>query len=122
MNSHPILPVAIITLAAVAPGMLAGSTTQAYDCWTCHSRSDWILWEADEHARCDGCLDMGKSTVSFPAGSSWESNLQSAGWSWNSIERSRASVAFWSDGDGRYGTNNGENEAVFDNSDGDGGT
>jgi hypothetical protein len=67
---------------------------------------------------------MGLSTVSFPPGSIWDTEVQQAMASWNAVERSDFLFYYWRDTYGTFGFDdtNGENEVVFYTLDGPGNT
>ncbi len=88
---------------------------------TCDGGDDFVLWEKDEGARCDGCADMFISTVSFPPGSGFEARVLEATGSWIEVERCKALISYLPFSGG-YRTGNGFSEVVFDNIDNSGGT
>lgn len=83
-----------------------------------HCDGDRITWSEE----CDACATMWISTTSFPPGSVWDGELQSAMASWNDIERSEFTFYVGRDTDGTHNSSNGRNEIYFDDIDGPGDT
>jgi hypothetical protein len=103
--------------AAITLGLcLSAAHVQAYGWMTCDGGDDYILWEADEGADCNGCVTMLISTVSFPPGGSNQDAIIDAMASWTGVTRSTASFSWALGTDGEHEIGNGENEVYFGDS------
>src|SRR5262245_22234361 len=69
--------------AAITLGLwLSVAQVQAYEWMTCNDGDDYILWEADEGAPCNGCVTMQISSASFSPGSDEQDAIIDAMASW----------------------------------------
>jgi hypothetical protein len=84
---------------------LSGSLVHAAQWSTCSGNN--IRWGGSR-------ADMYISTTSFPAGSIWDTDLQSAMWHWNNVKGSGFNFFVGRDSDGGHNSSNGRNEIYFD--------
>ncbi len=104
--------------AALTIGLaLPTQISQAYVYLTCDGGSDKITWSEE----CDDCARMRVSTISFPAGNAFTTEVNAAMDTWNAVERSNFTFIKLLDTNGTYGHND-VNEVVFDEIDGPGDT
>lgn len=116
MTRKMLLGLFVLTALAVAL-VRPSQISQAYMYLACDSGTDPITWSEE----CPHCARMHVSTVSFPAGNSFTTEVNAAMDTWNAVERSNFGFIKLLDTDGHYGHND-VNEVVFDHLDGAGGT
>jgi len=100
---HPLRRVA----AAAAFAALAVPAAQAANWLECSGNK--IKWNSN-------WTNMYISTTSFPAGSSWDGDLQNAMWHWNHVGGSGFNFYVGRDTDGSHSSSNGVNEIYFSSS------
>jgi hypothetical protein len=92
-----------LVLPAAALFVMAGGAAQAYNYNTCNGNA--VVWGGASNT-------MQISTVSFPPGTSWDSDIQDAMWHWNNVKGSRFNY-YYTRGSG-HSLGNGKNEMYFD--------
>lgn len=99
-------PLHTLRRVAGAAALLAlGATSAQAAVWqTCDGNK--IKWNSN-------WTNMYISTTSFPAGSSWDSDLQNAMWHWNHVGGSGFNFYVGRDTDGSHSNSNGVNEIYF---------
>jgi hypothetical protein len=72
--------------------------------------ASWLECEGNKIKWNDSWTNMYISTTSFPAGSSWDGDLQNAMWHWNNVKGAGFNFFVGRDTDGTHAKDNGHNE------------
>ncbi|WP_374563798.1 matrixin family metalloprotease [Ideonella sp.] len=89
--------------AAAALGLLAMTASAA-------NAATWLECEGNKIKWNNNWTNMYISTTSFPAGSTWDSDLQNAMWHWNNVKGAGFNFYVGRDTDGSHSKDNGTNE------------
>lgn len=93
---------------AAAAALLALSASAAH-------ASSWLECSGNKIKWNSGWTNMYISTTSFPAGSSWDGDLQNAMWHWNNVKGAGFNFYVGRDTDGSHSNSNGVNEIYLSN-------
>jgi len=81
------------------------------------SAASWNTCNGNNIRWNNGWTNMYISTTSFPAGSSWDADIQDAMWHWNNVKGSGFAFYYGRDTDGSHSSSNGTNEMYFSSAD-----